>query len=77
MNETTKAIILRLRKIAIDDLVSPQDIAGAYGMNSPNAIVRDIRTGRLPANRIHNRTFISIAAAERYIAENEYTSDEA
>lgn len=77
MNETTKAIILRLRKIAIDDLVSPQDIAGAYGMNSPNAIVRDIRTGRIPANRIHNRTFISIAAAERYIVENEYTSDEA
>lgn len=77
MNATTEAIITRLRKIAVDGLVSPQDIAGAYGMNSPNAIVRDVRTGRLPANRIHNRTFISIAAAERYIEENEYTPDEA
>ena len=77
MNPTTQAIIANLHKSCPGaGLVTPREIAAAYGLNTPNAIMADIRTGRLPANCIHNRAFISMAAAERYIIENEHIPDE-
>ncbi len=77
MNATTHAILANLhRSCPGAELVTPQEIANAYGMRSANAIMRDIRAGKLQANRIHNRTFISIAVAERYVADNEVIPDE-
>ena len=77
MNATTHAILENLHRLSPGaDLVTPQEIANAYGMRSANAISKDIRAGKLQANRIHNRTFISIRVAESYIAGNEVIPDE-
>lgn len=77
MNATTRAILANLhRNCPGAELVTPQEIADAYGMRSANAVLQDIRTGKLHANRIHSRTFISIEAAERYIIGNEVVPDE-
>ena len=73
MNTTTKAIIERLPKKPI---VAPADIAAAYSMASTAPIIADIKVGRLEANSINGRYIISRAAAEKYIAANEYTPDE-
>lgn len=74
MNTTTKAIIERLPKKPI---ITPADIAAAYGLSTTVPIIADIKTGRLAANLINNRYIISRAAAEEYIAANEYQPDEA
>ncbi len=72
MNPTTQAIIANLRRLRPGaSLVTPVDIANAYEMESPNAVIRDIDEGRLHVNRLHKRTFIAMAEAERYIRENE------
>jgi hypothetical protein len=73
MNTTTKAIIERLPKKPI---IAPADIAAAYGMQTNEMIITDIKTGKLAANKINNRYIISRAAAEEYIAANEYQPDE-
>lgn len=73
MNSTTQAIINQLPK---KPLVSPADVAAAYGLASTNPILADIKVGRLAANTINGRYLISRSEAERYIEANEYQPDE-
>lgn len=73
MNPTTQAIIERLPK---KPLLTPADIAAAYGLATTQTILADIKTGRLAANTIGGKYIISRAAAEAYIAANEYAPDE-
>ena len=73
MNATTQAIIAQLPK---KPLIAPADIAAAYGLATTNAILADIKVGKLPANMIGGKYLISRSAAEAYIAANEYSPDE-
>lgn len=73
MNTTTQAIINQLPK---KPLVSPADVAAAYGLASTNPILADIKVGKLAANTINGRYLISRSEAERYIEANEYQPDE-
>jgi hypothetical protein len=73
MNTTTQAIIAALPKKPI---LTPADIAAAYGLAGTTAILADIKVGRLAANSINGRYIISRKAAEEYIAANEYKPDE-
>lgn len=73
MNETTLEIIGRLPR---KPLLSPADIAAAYGLATTQSIIADIKLGRLPANVIGGKYVISRSAAEAYIAANEYRPDE-
>lgn len=73
MNKTTQAIIALLPK---KPLLSPADLAAAYGLASANPIIADIKVGKLAANSINGRYIISRAAAEAYIEANEYSPDE-
>ena len=73
MNATTQVIIDQLPK---KPLLSPADVAAAYGLASANPILADIKVGKLAANTINGRYIISRSAAEAYIAANEYQPDE-
>lgn len=73
MNATTKSIISRL---PAKPLLTPGDIAAAYGLATTQTILADIKTGRLAANMIGGKYIVARAAAEKYIAANEYTPDE-
>ena len=73
MNSTTQTIIDQLPK---KPLLSPADIAAAYGLATPVPIIADIKVGKLAANSINGRSIISRSAAEEYIAANEYQPDE-
>lgn len=73
MNATTKSIISRL---PAKPLLTPGNIAAAYGLATTTPVLADIKVGRLEANSINGRYIISRAAAEKYIAANEYTPDE-
>ena len=73
MNSTTQTIIDQLPK---KPLLSPADVAAAYGLASANPILADIKVGKLAANTINGRYIISRSAAEEYIAANEYQPDE-
>lgn len=73
MNATTRAIINRLPDRPI---LSPVDIAAAYGMATTHTILADIKTGRLAAQYVGGRYIISMKAATDYISRNEYTPDE-
>lgn len=73
MNTTTQAIIAQLPR---KPLLSPADIAAAYGLKSTGPILADIKTGRLVANKVGGKYIISHSAAEDYIAANEYKPDE-
>jgi len=73
MNTTTQAIINQLPK---KPLVSPADVAAAYGLATTTPILADIKVGKLAANTINGRYIISRSEAERYIEANEYQPDE-
>ena len=73
MNATTQSIIDLLPK---KPLLSPADVAAAYGLATAVPIIADIKAGKLPANTINGRYIISRSAAKDYIAANEYTPDE-
>lgn len=73
MNTTTQSIIERLPK---KPLLSPADIAAAYGLASTNTILADIKTGKLAANVCGGKYIISRSAAEEYIMSNGYQPDE-
>lgn len=73
MNATTQAIIDQLPK---KPLLTPAEVAAAYGLKTSDIILDDIRTGRLPANKVGKLYIISRAAAEAYIAANEYEPEE-
>ena len=73
MNATTQAIIAQLPK---KPLLAPADIAAAYGLAGPTAIIADIKAGKLAANSINGRYLISRSEAERYIEANEFIPEE-
>ena len=73
MNATTQSIIDRLPR---KPLVTPADIAAAYGLATTKSILDNIKTGMLAANMIGGRYIISRDAARDYIASNEYQPDE-
>ena len=73
MNATTQSIIDRLPR---KPLVTPADVAAAYGLATTQSIIADIKTGRLAANVIGGKYIISRDAARDYIAANEYQPDE-
>ena len=73
MNTTTQAIIAQLPR---KPLLSPAEVAAAYGLATTNAIIADIKLGRLPANVVGGKYIISRSAAEAYVAANEYRPDE-
>ena len=73
MNATTLSIIKMLPQ---KPLLSPADIAAAYGLASTNTILADIKTGKLAANMIGGKYVISRDAARDYIVANEYQPDE-
>lgn len=76
MNATTQAIIERLRKIG-KPILQPAHIAAAYGFQSTNPILADIKTGKVAANkRPGGQYVISLEAAEDYVAANEYQPEE-
>ena len=74
MNATTKAIIDRLPGKPI---LSPGDIAAAYGKVDGAIVIADIKRGKLSANRIGGQFLIARSEAVRYVESNEYTADEA
>lgn len=73
MNATTLSIIKMLPQ---KPLLTPADIAAAYGLASTNTILADIKVGKLAANMIGGKYVISRDAARDYIAANEYQPDE-
>lgn len=73
MNATTLSIIKLLPQ---KPLLSPAEIAAAYGLASTNTILADIKTGKLAANMIGGKYVISRDAARAYIVANEYQPDE-
>ncbi len=73
MNATTLSIIKALPR---KPLLSPGDIAAAYGLATTNTIIADIKTGKLAANMIGGKYVISREAARDYIVANEYHPDE-
>lgn len=73
MNATTLSIIQALPR---KPLLSPAEIAAAYGLATSDKILSDIKVGRIAANRIGGKYVISREAARDYIAANEYHPDE-
>ena len=69
MNATTQAIIARLGK---KPLLSPKEVAEAYGLKTTDPVLADIRLGRIAANLVGGKYIISHDAAEAYVAANEY-----
>lgn len=65
MNPTVAAIVARLPK---KPLVSPQEIADAFGLATPQTVVADIALGDLAAVKIGGRYVVARAEAERYVA---------
>ena len=74
MNATTKAIIDRLPSKLI---LSPGDIAAAYGMATTNPILAEMKRGRISATCVGGKFYIARAEAARYIESTEYKADEA
>lgn len=73
MNATTLSIIQALPR---KPLLSPAEIAAAYGLATSDKILSDIKVGRVAANRIGGKYVISREAARDYIVANEYHPDE-
>ena len=73
MNATTLSIIKLLPQ---KPLLSPAEIAAAYGLATSQPIIADIKVGKLAANMINGRYIISRDAARDYIVSNEYSPDE-
>ena len=73
MNATTLSIIKLLPQ---KPLLSPADIAAAYGLATTAPILADIKTGKLAANVLNGKYIISRDAARDYIVANEYLPDE-
>ena len=74
MNATTLTIIKLLPQ---KPLLSPAEIAAAYGLATTTSILADIKVGKLAANMINGRYIISRDAARDYIVANEFIPDEA
>ena len=73
MNATTKAIIDRLPK---KPLLSPADIAAAFGLATSNSVIADIKTGKLQAVVIGGKYIVSREASVRYVEACAYIPTE-
>ncbi len=73
MNATTLDILARLPD---KPLLTPGDIAAAFGLATSNAIISDIKTGKLEAVVIGGKYIISRKAARNYIRAAEYIPEE-
>ena len=73
MNATTQAIIARLGK---KPLLTPKEVADAYGLKTTDPVLADIKLGKLAANVCGGKYIISREAAASYIAANEYQPTE-
>ena len=74
MNTTTQAIIARLENKPV---LSPGDIAAAYGMPDASLVIEAIRRGRILAATVGRKFYISREEAVRYIESTAYKADEA
>lgn len=74
MNATTQAIIDRLPQKPV---LSPGDIAAAYGMPDATPILEAIRRGRILAATVGRKFYVSRDEAARYIETTAYQADEA
>lgn len=74
MNATTQAIIDRLPQKPV---LSPGDIAAAYGMPDATPILEAIRRGRILAATVGRKFYVSRDEAARYIESTAYKADEA
>lgn len=73
MNATSQAIIERL---PTKPLLSPKEVADAYGLKTSDPVLADIRAGKIAANLIGGKYIIAREAAAAYIAANEVTPTE-
>lgn len=73
MNATTLSIIKSLPRKPI---LSPAELAAAYGLATTCSILADIKTGKLAAQQIGGKYIISREAARDYIISNEVIPDE-
>ena len=73
MNPTTRSIIDRLPK---KPLLSPGDLAAAFGLATSNAIIADIKTGKLGAVVIGGKYIVARDEAARYVEASEYSPEE-
>lgn len=74
MNPTVAAILSRLPR---KPLVSPQEIADAFGLSTPKTVIGDIDLGHLAAVKVGNRYLVSRDEAARYVASKAVVPDEA
>jgi hypothetical protein len=74
MNATTQAIKDRLPQKPV---LSPGDIAAAYGMPDATPILEAIRRGRILAATVGRKFYVSRDEAARYIETTAYQADEA
>ena len=74
MNATTQAIIERL---PMKPVLSPSDIADAYGLPDSTLVLEAIKRGRILAATVGRKFFISREEAARYIESTAYKADEA
>lgn len=73
-NSTVDLILSRL---PAKPLLSPRDVADAFGLTTTQTILLAIQTGKLACATIGNRFIISRTEAERYIRATAYQPDEA
>lgn len=64
MNPTVAAIVERLPK---KPLVSPQEIADAFGISTPQSVIGDIALGDLAAVKAGGRYIVGRGEAIRYV----------
>ncbi len=74
MNPTVAAILSRLPR---KPLVSPQEIADAFGLLSSRSVLDDIAAGLVAAVKVGNRYLVSRDEAARYVATKAVVPDEA
>jgi len=74
VNPTVSAIVGRLPK---KPLVSPQEIADAFSLTTPQTVIGDIAAGLLAAVKVGNRYLVARDEAIRYVSSKAVVPDEA
>ncbi len=74
MNPTVSAIVDRLPR---KPLVSPQEIAAAFSLTTPQTVIGDIAAGLLAAVKVGNRYLVARDEAVRYVSSKAVVPDEA
>ena len=73
MNATVEAILARLPDKPLHFV---QEIADAFGIQTPSSVVDDINSGLLDAVKFGSRYIVSDAEARRYITSKAVTKTE-